>query len=195
MEAMRKVRAKSSNRAVLHRVRSLQRLGLSAVGAPLRRWHRQRRVVRVGDRRDVSAARRISRRGHGIARPLEPWRAFASVKSARGPQQVWRETRGSMFPLERCRLGRDGTQRLVRHCMGGQLGYCRLRGQTMSEYSIYTITHDERSFSDSCAIVHCADDEEAIQTAEQWVDLHDVELWESNRFITRFSPTNLHMSS
>jgi hypothetical protein len=34
MEAMRKVRAKSSNRAVLHRVRSLQRLGLSADGAP-----------------------------------------------------------------------------------------------------------------------------------------------------------------
>jgi hypothetical protein len=68
-------------------------------------------------------------------------------------------------------------------------------GQTMSEYSIYTITHDEQSFSDSCAIIHCADDEEAIQTAEQWVDLHDVELWESNRFITRFSPTNLHMSS
>ena len=77
----------------------------------------------------------------------------------------------------------------------GSLAICRLRGQTMSEYSIYTITHDERSFSDSCAIVHCADDEEAIQTAEQWVDLHDVELWESNRFITRFSPTNLHMSS
>jgi hypothetical protein len=77
----------------------------------------------------------------------------------------------------------------------GSLAICRLRGQTMSEYSIYTITHDERSFSDSCAIVHCADDEEAIHAAEQWVDLHDVELWESNRIITRFSPTNLHMSS
>jgi hypothetical protein len=77
----------------------------------------------------------------------------------------------------------------------GSLAICRLRGQTMSEYGIYTITHDEQSFSDSCAIIHCADDEEAIQTAEQWVDLHDVELWESNRFITRFSPTNLHMSS
>ena len=40
----------------------------------------------------------------------------------------------------------------------------------MSEYSIYTITDDDRAFSESCAIVHCADDCEAIEEAAQWVD-------------------------
>jgi hypothetical protein len=29
--------------------------------------------------------------------------------------------------------------------------------------------------------------------AEQWVDLHDVELWQSNRFITRFIPRHEHI--
>ena len=53
----------------------------------------------------------------------------------------------------------------------------------MSEYSIYTITDEDRQFSESCTIVHCADDKEAMQAAAQWVDLHDVELWESNRFM------------
>ena len=62
-----------------------------------------------------------------------------------------------------------------------------------SEYSLYTIMHDERHFSECCTIINCADDEEAIQAAEQWVGLHDVELWESNRFITRFHPSNLQI--
>ena len=49
----------------------------------------------------------------------------------------------------------------------------------MSEYSIYTITDEDRQFSEWCTVVHCADDVEAIETAAQWLDIHDVELWES----------------
>jgi hypothetical protein len=71
-------------------------------------------------------------------------------------------------------------------------GFFRIEG-TMSEYSIYTITNEERHFSGSCTIINCADDKEAIQAAEQWVDLHDVELWENSRFITRFHPSTLQM--
>ena len=55
----------------------------------------------------------------------------------------------------------------------------------MSEYSIYTITDEDRQFSESCTIVPCANDDEAIQEAARWVDSYDVEVWESNRFITR----------
>ena len=49
-------------------------------------------------------------------------------------------------------------------------------------------------FSDCCTIIDCSDDEEAIRMAEQWVDLHDVELWQSNRFITRFTPLPEHIA-
>jgi hypothetical protein len=63
----------------------------------------------------------------------------------------------------------------------------------MLEYSIYTITDEDLQFSECCTVVHCADDKEALQAAAQWVDLHDVELWESNRFITRLHPSNFQM--
>jgi len=70
----------------------------------------------------------------------------------------------------------------------------RLRGSdAMSEYSIYTITDEDRQFSQSCTVVHCADDVEAIEAAAQWVDMHDVELWESNRFITRLHAANVQI--
>ena len=63
----------------------------------------------------------------------------------------------------------------------------------MSEYSIYTITEEDRQFSESCTIVHCADDVEAIEAAAQWVDMHDVELWESNRFVMRLPASNVQI--
>ena len=66
-------------------------------------------------------------------------------------------------------------------------------GRAMSEYSIYTITNEDRQFSESCTVVHCADDIEAIEAAAQWVDMHDIELWESNRFITRLHASNVQM--
>jgi hypothetical protein len=52
----------------------------------------------------------------------------------------------------------------------------------MSEYCIYTITDEEVHFSGCCTIIKCANDKEAILAAEQWVDSHDVELWENSRF-------------
>jgi hypothetical protein len=61
----------------------------------------------------------------------------------------------------------------------------------MSEYSIYTITDEDRQFSESCTIVRCADDREAIREAARWVDSYDVEVWESNRFITRLHPSQM----
>jgi hypothetical protein len=68
---------------------------------------------------------------------------------------------------------------------------CRFGGsQTVSDYSIYVLYNEEQLFSDR---INCADDEEAIRVAEQWVDLHDVELWQSNRFITRFVPRHEHI--
>ena len=57
----------------------------------------------------------------------------------------------------------------------------------MSDYSVYVLFDEERCFQ-TAAIIDCSDDGEAIRMAEQWVDLHDVELWQSNRFITRFTP-------
>ena len=57
----------------------------------------------------------------------------------------------------------------------------------MSDYSIYVLFDEEQVLSDRRTIINCTDDEEAIRVAEQWVDLHDVELWQSNRFITRFT--------
>jgi hypothetical protein len=72
------------------------------------------------------------------------------------------------------------------------LGRERIAGVcAMSEYSIYTITDEDRQFSESCTIVRCADDREAIREAARWVDSYDVEVWESNRFITRLHPSQM----
>jgi hypothetical protein len=76
----------------------------------------------------------------------------------------------------------------------GIVGAGNVHGRrAMSEYSIYTITNEDRQFSESCTVVHCADDIEAIEAAAQWVDMHDIELWESNRFITRLHASNVQM--
>jgi hypothetical protein len=64
----------------------------------------------------------------------------------------------------------------------------------VSDYSIYVLFDEELVLSDCRTIISCADDEEAIRVAEQWVDLHDVELWQNNRFITRFTPQPEHIA-
>jgi hypothetical protein len=64
----------------------------------------------------------------------------------------------------------------------------------MSDYNIYVLFDEERCFQ-TAAVIDCSDDEEAIRMAELWVDLHDVELWQSNRFITRFTPLLEHIAS
>ena len=62
----------------------------------------------------------------------------------------------------------------------------------MSEYSIYTITDEDRQFSEFGAPSFAAPmTDEAIQEAARWVDSYDVEVWESNRFITRLHPSQM----
>ena len=46
----------------------------------------------------------------------------------------------------------------------------------MSDYSVYVLFDEEQVLSDCRTTINCADDEEAIRVAKQWVDLHDVEL-------------------
>ena len=42
----------------------------------------------------------------------------------------------------------------------------------MSEYSIYTITDEDRQFSESCTIVRCANDDEAIRRQRDgWIHM------------------------
>ena len=38
-----------------------------------------------------------------------------------------------------------------------------------------------------CQDIECADEQEAIQKAQQAVDGHNIELWERGRFITRLA--------
>jgi hypothetical protein len=58
----------------------------------------------------------------------------------------------------------------------------------MPEYCIYVVTGGQRHYSGPRKIIHCADDKEAIQAAEQWMDQHEVEVWENTRFIARLRP-------
>ena len=75
------------------------------------------------------------------------------------------------------------------------LGHVPLRGrQTVSDYSVYVLFDEEQVLSDCRTTINCADDEEAIRVAKQLVDWHDVELWQSNRFITRFTPLSEHIT-
>jgi len=55
----------------------------------------------------------------------------------------------------------------------------------MSDYRVYTIGRDGR-FSNAVNI-ECDDDQEAIEKARQAIGGHDVELWQRDRFIARFS--------
>ena len=56
----------------------------------------------------------------------------------------------------------------------------------MPEYRIYTVGSDGHFISGQD--IECADDQEAIQIAQQAVDGRSIELWERARFITRLAP-------
>jgi hypothetical protein len=56
----------------------------------------------------------------------------------------------------------------------------------MPEYRIYFIDRANH-ISRPPEIVECADDQEAVKKAEQFVDGQDVELWQRGRFIMRFA--------
>ena len=55
----------------------------------------------------------------------------------------------------------------------------------MPRYRIYTIGRDDHFWSDEN--IHCADDQEATQRAQQTMDGRDIELWERDRFVARLS--------
>jgi hypothetical protein len=58
----------------------------------------------------------------------------------------------------------------------------------MPEYCIYTITDKKRHYFGPLRTIHCADDEKAIQAAGQYLDFHELEIWEHDRFIARLHP-------
>ena len=64
----------------------------------------------------------------------------------------------------------------------------------MPAYRIYTI--GRYGHSSSAEDIECADDQEAIQKAQQAVSVCDVELWERRRFIARLpsKPTRRRQS-
>jgi hypothetical protein len=54
----------------------------------------------------------------------------------------------------------------------------------MQRYRIYTVGSD--GLFSSAQFLECVDEQEAIQKARQFVDGHDVELWDGDRFVARF---------
>jgi hypothetical protein len=58
------------------------------------------------------------------------------------------------------------------------------RGTQMAEYRIDVVDADG-SFIRSIHI-DCPDDKAAIETAKQFIDGHDIELWQRNRLLDRF---------
>lgn len=55
----------------------------------------------------------------------------------------------------------------------------------MKDYRLYVIGgngHFIRAIE-----LSCTDEEEAIQSAKQFIDGHDLELWQRDRLITRFA--------
>jgi hypothetical protein len=54
----------------------------------------------------------------------------------------------------------------------------------MPEYRVYIIGSDGHFHS--AVPLECAHDDEAMERAEQLVDGHDVELWQSHRKIAKF---------
>jgi hypothetical protein len=48
-------------------------------------------------------------------------------------------------------------------------------GDAMSEYRVYVIGYDGHFIK-----LECADDKAAIESAKQFIDGHDIELWQAN---------------
>jgi hypothetical protein len=55
----------------------------------------------------------------------------------------------------------------------------------MSDYRVYVIGdgHFVRAIQ-----LNCSDDKAAIESAKQFIDGHDIELWQRDRWIARFDP-------
>ena len=59
----------------------------------------------------------------------------------------------------------------------------------MREYRIFFLEADTY-ITQPPQIVECADDQEAIQKAKQFIDGRDIELWEKDRLVVRFARTS-----
>ena len=57
----------------------------------------------------------------------------------------------------------------------------------MCAYQLYLLGACDE-IEDVTAVINCGDDMEAIRTAVQLMDGHDIELWNGSRFIRRFRP-------
>lgn len=55
----------------------------------------------------------------------------------------------------------------------------------MQDYSLYIVARSGRLVRE--IEVDCASDDAAIDLAQQWADDHEVELWQLDRMIARFS--------
>ncbi len=65
----------------------------------------------------------------------------------------------------------------------------RMGVAVVPEYRIFFLDPDSY-ITQPPQIVECADDQEAIQKAKQFIDGHDIELWEKDRCIVRFARTS-----
>jgi len=54
----------------------------------------------------------------------------------------------------------------------------------MPEYRIYRMTNDGHILGPA-ELIECADDGEAFEKAQQYVDGHDIELWNGQRLLCR----------
>ena len=59
----------------------------------------------------------------------------------------------------------------------------------MPLYRAYTLTDDDHIL-DAPKVITCDSDQEAVQTAEQLINGHDVELWNGARLVTRIKSTD-----
>jgi hypothetical protein len=55
----------------------------------------------------------------------------------------------------------------------------------MQEYRLYVIGEDGHFIK--AIDLHCSDDEAAEQSAKQFIDGHDLELWQRDRLIIKFA--------
>ena len=55
----------------------------------------------------------------------------------------------------------------------------------MPNYRIYRMTNDSQGIVGPAHIVECANEDEALQIAQQAVGGHDVELWDGARLVCR----------
>jgi hypothetical protein len=80
--------------------------------------------------------------------------------------------------------GTEQTKLVSRDCIN--VGLPAAGVAQMSDYRIYVIGRDGRF--EKAIQLDCLDDSAAIESAKQFTDGHDIELWQRDRLIARFDP-------